>query len=127
MASVGSLRLGRQAAIAAATAIATMGVLSVTVSTKAQPIVLTTKRFLILGIKVGLVDKADSKIKTEIPRLELRALPPRRPILGLYWLMELTDPEGNRVAKVRFPITDRGDAEAFARGLGQPLVTAEKR
>ena|SRR5690348_1042729 len=120
MASVGSMRLGRQAAIAAASAIATAGLLSVTVTPKAQPVVLTTKRFLILGIKVGLVDRPDSKIRTEIPRSELRATAPRRPLLGLYWLMELTDPEGRRVAKMRFPFTDRADAERFAQGLGPP-------
>ena len=120
IASVGSLQLGRQAAIAAATAVATLGLLSVTVTPKPQPVVLTSRRFLILGIKVGIIDKPDSKIRTEIPRSELRALPARRPILGLYWLVELTDPEGKRVAKMRFPIGDRADANAFASGLGAP-------
>jgi len=120
MASIGSLQLGRQAAIAAATAIATAGLLSVTVTPKAQPVVLTTRRLLILGIKVGLVDRPDSKIRTEIPRSELRATPPRRPLLGLYWLVVLTDAEGSRVAKMRFPFPDRADAQRFAQGLGPP-------
>ncbi len=127
IATVGSLKLGRQAAIAAATAIASLGMVSVMVTPKPQPIVLTTKRFLILGIKTGLIDKADSKIKTEIPRAELRATPPRRPLLALYWLVELTDPEGNKVAKMRFTINNRADASAFAQGLGPPPVTTGKR
>lgn len=124
MAGIGSMRLGRQAAIAAATAIATAGMVSVMVTPKPQPVVLTTKRFLILGIKVGLVDKPDSKIRTEIPRAELRATRPRRPLLGLYKVVELTDPEGNRVAKMRFTITDSADAEKFAQGLGPPPAGA---
>jgi hypothetical protein len=48
---VGSLQLGRQVAIGVATAIATAGLLSVAVSKQPEPIVLTTRRLLVLGMK----------------------------------------------------------------------------
>ena len=54
MAAIGTLgpaRVGRMIAIGAATAIATAGMFSVTVTPKRMPIVLTSKRLLVLGWK----------------------------------------------------------------------------
>src|SRR5260370_17599146 len=59
---IGSLQLGRQMAIGVATAIATAGLLSVTVSKKPEPIVLTTKRLLVLGMKNTSIDQPHSTI-----------------------------------------------------------------
>src|SRR6266852_714516 len=70
MATIGSLQLGRQAAIAAVSAIATAGLLSVTVTPKPQPVVLTTRRLLVLGLRNTLMEQADSKIRSQFPRAE---------------------------------------------------------
>jgi len=113
---IGSLHLGRQALIAGATALATGGLLTVTVSTTQSPIVLTTRRLLVLGLKNTLIDQADSKIKTAIPRSMLRAVPPKRVLL--YRRLDLTDAEGNRVARLKMSFFDKEDAERIAQALG---------
>jgi len=84
---------------------------------KKVPIVLTTKRLLILGTK-GVFEQADSKIVAEIPRADLRAKPPRRPFL--WTKVDLTDPQGTPVARMQFPVPARGDAKLIAAALGQP-------
>ncbi|HET7467656.1 MAG TPA: hypothetical protein VFL29_13430 [Candidatus Dormibacteraeota bacterium] len=115
---IGSLKLGRQVAIAAATAIVTGGLLSVEVTPKQQPIVLTTRRLLVLGLKNTFTDQADSKIRSEIPRAGLRAKPARR--VMLYHQLDLTDPEGAPVARMKFGLFDGADARRLGEALGQP-------
>jgi hypothetical protein len=123
-AMVGSLQLGRQVAIGIASAIATVGLLSVTVSPKAQPLVLTTKRLLVLGMKNTLIDQADSKIKNELQRAELRAKPARR--IMLYHQVDVTDDQGNPVARIKFGFFDGASAQGIAQGLGPAPVTPKK-
>jgi hypothetical protein len=118
MAVVGKFNWGKSMALGIATGIATLGMVSVMTTPKQQPIALTTRRFLILGIKSGIVDKPDSKIATEIPREQLRALPAKR--VMLYHAVDLTDPEGNKVARMKFGFMDGADAQKFAQVLGEP-------
>ena len=118
MAVLGKFNWGKSMALGIATGIATLGMVSVMTSPKPQPIVLTTKRMLVLGIKVGIVDQADSKIVNEIPRSELRAKPAKR--VMLYYAVDLTDPQGNKLARMKFAFYRGGDAKAFAQALGQP-------
>jgi hypothetical protein len=115
--SFGSVSIARMAVTAAAVSIATAGLFTAYVTPKKVPIVLTTKRLLILGTK-GLLEKADSKIVTQVPRSELRAHPARRPFL--WTKVVLTDPQGTPVAQMQFPIPTRGDAARIATALGQP-------
>jgi len=115
--SFGSVSIARMAVTAAAVSIATAGLFTAYVTPQKVPIVLTTKRLLILGTK-GLLEKADSKIVTQVPRSELRAHPARRPFL--WTQVVLTDPQGTPVAQMQFPIPTRGDAARIANGLGQP-------
>ena len=122
---IGSLRLGRQMAIAAATAIATGGLLSVEVTPKQQPVVLTTTRLLVLGMKNTFTDQADSKIRTEIPRADLRAKPARR--IALYHQVDLTDSEGAPVARMKFGLFDGADARNLAQALGPAPTAVEKK
>jgi hypothetical protein len=121
---IGSLRLGRQVAIGIASAIATAGLLSVTVSPKPQPLVLTTKRLLVLGMKNTLIDQADSKIKNEFSRAELRAKPARR--IMLYHQVDVTDVQGSPVARMKFGLFDGASARGIADGLG-PAPMAQKK
>src|SRR5437867_6291738 len=93
MAVLGKFNAGKSVALGIATGIATLGMVSVMTTPKPQPVVLTTKRMLVLGIKVGIIDQPDSKIVTEIPREQLRAKPARR--VMLYQAVDLTDPQGN--------------------------------
>src|SRR5215472_13273930 len=93
MAVLGKFNVGKSVALGIATGIATLGMVSVMTTPKEQPVVLTTRRFLVLGIKTGIVDKADSKIVTEIQRSELRATPAKR--VALFIAVDLTDPQGN--------------------------------
>ena len=117
-AMIGSLHLGRSAAIAAVSAIATAGLLSVTVSPRPQPVVLTTRRLLVLGLKNTFIDQADSTIKSEFPRGELRAKPARR--IMLYHQVDLTDLQGKPVGRMKFGFFDGADARSIAQGLGPP-------
>jgi hypothetical protein len=118
MAVVGKFNWGKSVALGIATGIATLGMVSVMTTPKQQPVALTTKRMLILGIKVGLIDKPDSKIVTEIPRSELRAKPAKR--VMLYRAVDLTDPQGNKVARMKFGLFDGVNAQKFAQALGEP-------
>src|SRR3989442_7062528 len=68
MAVLGKFNVAKSVALGVATAVATLGMLSVMTSPAPQPVVLTTRRFLVLGIKVGIVDTPDSKIVTAVPR-----------------------------------------------------------
>ena len=121
MAVVGKWNVGKSAALAAVTAVATLGVLSVYTVPKQQPIVLTNKRFLILGIKQDLmVETPDSKIVAEIPRSELRALPARR--VALYRAVDVTDVAGNKLTRLKFGLFDGPAAQKFAQGLGAGLI-----
>jgi len=120
---IGSLQLGRQMAIGVATAIATAGLLSVTVSKKPEPIVLTTKRLLVLGMKNTFIDRADSKIRSEFPRGELRGQAHR---VFTYYALDVTDTEGRPIGRMRFPFWSRADAKAIADALGPPPSTAKK-
>ncbi len=122
MATIGSLQLGRQAAIAAVSAIATAGLLSVTVTPKPQPVVLTTRRLLVLGLRNTLMEQADSKIRSQFPRAELGAKPARR--IMLYHQVDLTDAEGRPVGRMRFSLFNGRDASSIANGLGPPPVPA---
>jgi hypothetical protein len=114
---IGSLRLGRQVAIAAATAIATAGLFSLELTPKQQPIVLTTKRLLVLGLKNTFTDQADSTIRSQMPRAELRAKPARQ--IMLYHQVDLTDTEGKPVARMKFGLFDGADARNLAQALGE--------
>ena len=115
--SFGSVSIARMAVTAAAVSIATAGLFTAYVTPKKVPIVLTTKRLLILGTN-GLLEKADSKIVTQVPRSELRAHPARRPFL--WTKVDLTDPQGTPVARMQFPLPTRGDAARIATALGLP-------
>jgi hypothetical protein len=106
------------AVTAAAVSIATAGLFTAYVTPKKVPIVLTTKRLLILGTKGLLTEQADSKIVTQVPRSELRAHPARRPFL--WTKVVLTDPSGTPVARMQFPLPTRGDAARIATALGLP-------
>jgi hypothetical protein len=126
MATVGKMNVAKTAAIAAVTAIATLGTVSVMVTPKPQPVVLSTKRLLVLGMKVGLIDKPDSKITAQMARSELRARPAKR--VMLYHQVDLTDLEAQPVARLKFSFFDRSDAERFAHALGEPpqVATAKR-
>ena len=118
MAVLGKFNVGKSVALGIATGIATLGMVSVMTTPKPQPVVLTTKRMLVLGIKVGIIDQPDSKIVTEIPREQLRAKPARR--VMLYQAVDLTDPQGNKVTRMKFSLFDGADAKKFAQVLGEP-------
>lgn len=121
VAVIGKWNVGKSMALAAVTAVATLGMLSVMTVPKPQPVVLTTRRFLVLGIKQDLmVEEPDSKIITEIPRSELRAKPAKR--VALYHAVDVTDTEGNKLTRMKFGFFDGGDAQKFAVGLGAPLI-----
>jgi len=120
---IGSLQLGRQMAIGVATAIATAGLFSVTVSKKPEPIVLTTKRLLVLGMKNTFIDQADSKIRSEFPRGELRGRAHR---VFTYYALDVTDTEGRPIGRMRFPFWSRADAKAVADALGPPPPMVKK-
>src|SRR5437016_2077173 len=83
-----------------------------------SPSTIRTKRMRVLGIKVGIIDQPDSKIVTEIPREQLRAKPARR--VMLYRAVDLTDPQGNKVTRMKFSLFDGADATKFAQLLGEP-------
>jgi hypothetical protein len=116
MAVLGKFNYGKSMALGIATGIATLGMVSVMTTPKQQPVALTTRRFLVLGIKTGLVDKVDSKIVTEIPRSELRAKPAKR--VMLYIAVDLADAQGNKVTRMKFAFNAMADAQRFAQGLG---------
>lgn len=121
MAAVGKWNVGKSVALAAVTAVASLGMLSVMTVPKPQPLVLTSKRFLILGIKQDLmVEHPDSKIVAEIPRSELRAKPAKR--VALYHAVDVTDVNGNKLSRLKFGFFDGGAAKQFAQGLGAGLV-----
>jgi len=115
--SFGSVSIARMAVTAAAVSIATAGLFTAYATPKKVPIVFTTRRLLILGTN-GLLEKADSKIVTQVPRSELRAHPARRPFL--WTKVDLTDPQGTPVARMQFPLPTRGDAARIATALGLP-------
>lgn len=116
MAVLGKFDVGKSAALAAVTAVATLGMVSVFTVPKPQPVVLTTRRLLVLGIKSGIVDSAESRVVAELPRSELRAMPSKR--VMLYHAVDLTDAQGNKVTRMKFSMMDGGDAKKFAQGLG---------
>jgi hypothetical protein len=116
--SFGSVSVARMAVTAAAVSIATAGLFTAYVTPKKVPIVLTTKRLLILATKGLITEQADSKIVTQVPRSDLRAHPARRPFLWTKVL--LTDPTGTPVAQMQFPLPARGDAARIATALGPP-------
>ena len=118
MAVLGKFNVGKSVALGIATGIATLGMVSVMTTPVQQPVVLTTKRFLVLGIKKGIVDSPDSKIVTEVPRSELRAKPAKR--VALFIAVDLTDTQGNKLARMKFAFFDMAVAQRFAQGLGQP-------
>ena len=120
MAVLGKFELGKSAALAAVTAVASLGLVSVISVPKPQPVVLTTRRLLVLGIKTGIIDSAESRIVAEIPRSELRATPSKR--VMLYHAVDLTDVQGNKVTRMKFSMMDGGDAKRFAQGLGAGLA-----
>ena len=121
MAVVGKWNVGKSAALAAVTAIATLGMLSVMTVPKQQPLALTNRRFLILGIKQdGVVDRPDGKIVAEIPRAELRAQPAKR--VMLYHAVDVTDVAGNKLTRMKFGLFDGAAARQFAQGLGAGLI-----
>ena len=117
MAVLGKFNVGKSVALGIATGIATLGMVSVMTTPVQQPVVLTTKRFLVLGIKKGIVDSPDSKIVTEVPRSELRAKPAKR--VALFIAVDLTDAQGNKLTRMKFAFFDMAVARRFAQGLGQ--------
>lgn len=126
IATFGGVSVGKTMAVAAATAIATAGLLSVTVTPKRMPIVLTSKRLLVLGYKGVVVEQPDSKIVAQMARSDLRAKPAKR--VALYHQVDLTDIEGKAVARMKFALFDGADARSVAQGLGLPpsLAVAQK-
>ncbi len=120
MAVLGKFNVGKSVALGIATGIATLGMVSVMTTPVQQPVVLTTKRFLVLGIKKGIVDSPDSKIVTEVPRSELRAKPAKR--VALFIAVDLTDPQGNKLTRMKFAFFDMANAQKFAQGLGEPAM-----
>ena len=121
MAVLGKFNAGKSVALGIATGIATLGMVGVMTTPVQQPVVLTTKRFLVLGIKKGIVDSPDSKIVTEIPRSELRAKPAKR--VALFIAVDLTDAQGNKLTRMKFGFLSMADAQRFAQGLGEPAGT----
>lgn len=124
MAVLGKFNVGKSVALGIATGIATLGMVSVMTTPVQQPVVLTTKRFLVLGIKKGIVDSPDSKIVTEIPRGDLRAFPAKR--VALFIAVDLTDPQGNKLTRMKFGFGSMADAQKFANGLGAPAMVGAK-
>ena len=122
MAVLGKFNVGKSVALGIATSIATLGMVSVMTTPVPQPIVITTKRFLVLGIKQGIVDKPDSKIVTAIPRADLRARPAKR--VALFIAVDVTDPQGNKVTRMKFSFFAMADAKKFAEALGEPAAVA---
>jgi hypothetical protein len=120
VASFGSVSLARTAITAAAVSIATAGLFTAYTTPKKVPIVLTTKRLLILGTK-GINDSPDSKIVGQLPRSDLRARPPHRRFL--WTKVVLTNPEGTPVGQMLFPLPARGDARLVANALGAAPTT----
>lgn len=121
MGVVGKWNVGKSVALAAVTAVASLGLLSVMTVPKPQPLVLTSKRFLILGTQQDLmVEHPDSKIVAEIPRSELRAKPAKR--VALYHAVDVTDVNGNKLSRLKFSFFDGAAAQKFAVGLGAPLI-----
>ena len=115
----GRVSVKRQVLTAAAVSIATAGLFTAYVTPKRVPIILTTKRFLILGTKDGIInDQADSKIAAQTPRSELRARPPRRGVFNIK--LFLTDPEGAPVSRMIFGHWAMAEANRLATALGQP-------
>ena len=115
----GRVSIKRQVLTAAAVSVATAGLFTAYVSPKRVPIIVTTKRFLILGSKEGLVsDQAEGKVVAEMPRSELRAKLPRRRVLNV--LLELTDPQGTPAGRMIFTHFNKRDADRIAAALGQP-------
>jgi hypothetical protein len=115
-ATLGGAQTGRTLAVAAVSAIATAGLVSVLSSPKLMPIVLTSKRLLVLGYKGIVVEEPDSKILSQMQRSDLRAKPARR--VMLYRRVDVTDTEGRPVARMNFSLFDKGDARRIADGLG---------
>lgn len=120
MAVLGKFNVAKSVALGVVTGLATLGMFSVMTSPTPQPVVLTTRRLLVLGIKTGIVDRPESKIVTDVPRSELRAKPAKR--VALYHAVDLTDPQGNKVVRMKFAFFDGGDAKNFAQALGEPPV-----
>ena len=115
---IGPARIGRTLAIGAATAIATAGMASVMVTPKRMPIVLTTKRLLVLGWKGTVSEVPDSKIVSQVPRPELRAKPAKRVLL--YNQVDLTDTAGHTVTRLKLALFDAAEARTLAEALGPP-------
>ncbi len=120
MAVLGKFNVGKSVALGIATGIATLGMVSVMTTPVQQPVVLTTKRFLVLGIKKGIVDSPDSKIVTEVPRSDLRARPAKR--VALFIAVDLTDPQGNKLTRMKFAFFDMANAQKFSQGLGEAAI-----
>ena len=125
MAVLGKFNYGKSVALGIATGIATLGMVSVMTTPKQQPLVITTRRFLVLGMKTGIVDKPDSKIVTEIPREDLRARPAKR--VFTYFAVDLTDPQGNKLTRLKFPFWKGGEARSFSQALGEPAGVGVSR
>jgi hypothetical protein len=118
----GRVSIKRQVLTAAAVSVATAGLFTAYVTPKRVPIILTTKRFLILGTKDGLInDQAESKVVAQMPRSEVRAKPPRRRVLNIR--LELTDPQGTPMGRMGFTHLNMSDASRLATALGQPPTT----
>lgn len=118
VATFGRTNIVKAAAFAAATGLATGGLLIGLAYARKVPIVLTNRRLLVLGIKGILFERADSKIVTALPRSELRAKPPYQRLL---WTnLDLTDAQGRSIARMQFPIPNRGHADQIAQLLGEP-------
>jgi hypothetical protein len=118
----GRVSIKRQVLTAAAVSIATAGMFTAYVTPKRVPIIITTKRFLILGTKEGIInDQADSKIAAEVPRSEMRATLPRRGVLNIKLM--LTDTQGAPFGRLIFTHFNMADAMRIATALGQPAAT----
>ena len=65
-----------------------------------------------------MTEVPDSKILSEVPRSDLRAKPAKR--VWLYHQVDLTDPEGKPVSRLKVAFFDGADAHRLAQSLGEP-------
>jgi hypothetical protein len=123
IATFGRSSIAKAAAIAAVTTVATGGLLTLHSYAKKVPIVLTTRRLLVLAVRDFLLLTPLSKIEVQAQRSDLRATPP---VQNLLWTkLDLTFSDGTPIARMQFPLPSRGDAYKIAQLLGEPPPTLQ--
>lgn len=109
-------RVATSAAVAAATTIATGGMVTAWTHAAKVPIVLTNKRLIVLG-QGGFTGRAKSEVVAQVPRAGLHAKPAR----SLLWLsFDLFGPDGNQFGRMSFPLPNRAAGRQIASSLGEP-------